>query len=160
LTRRTSSHNQRSSNGPGEPAVRVFPNLSNRLAYHYQMFLPVGFDAYCREAARAVDVAHLHAFRNGPGVIAARHLQRAGNPYVLAPNGTGPRIERRFVAKRIFDAAAGTRVLDGAARVIAVSNAEREQFAAMHIVADRVRMVPNPIDLDEFSDVRTRGRFR
>src|SRR5689334_5087467 len=26
------------------PTVRVFPNLSNHLAYHFQAFLPVGFD--------------------------------------------------------------------------------------------------------------------
>src|SRR5262249_57228997 len=80
-------------------AVRIFPNLSNRLAYHLQFFVPLGLDRYMADHAASFDVAHLHACRNLPGVIAARHLRSAGVPYVLAPNGTAPRIERRRVAK-------------------------------------------------------------
>ena len=87
--------------------LRVFPNLSNRLAYHQQAFLPIGLRAFLREHARAFDVAHLHACRNLPGVIASRCLRKAGVPYVLAPNGTAPNIESRQFAKRIFDAAFG-----------------------------------------------------
>ena len=69
--------------------VRVFPNLSNRLAYHLQLFLPFGLNKYLSDQAGSFDVAHLHACRNIPGAIAAYHLHRAGVPYVLAPNGTG-----------------------------------------------------------------------
>jgi len=58
--------------------VRVFPNLSNRLAYRLQLFLPFGLDDYLRQHAANFDVAHLHACRNAPGVIAARRLGRAG----------------------------------------------------------------------------------
>src|SRR5262245_15211810 len=83
--------------------VRVFPNISNRLAYGLQFFLPRGLNRYLRSHARSFDVAHLHACRNVPGAIAARHLRRAGVPYVLQPNGTAPRIERRRAAKAAFD---------------------------------------------------------
>jgi len=30
-------------------ALRVFPNVSNHLAYHWQCFTPLGFGAYMRE---------------------------------------------------------------------------------------------------------------
>ena len=46
---------------------RVFPNLSNRLAYHLQLFLPLGLGQYLRRHAGSFDVAHLHACRNMPG---------------------------------------------------------------------------------------------
>src|SRR4029079_13754383 len=115
--------------------LRVFPNLSNRLAYHLQLFLPVGLDEFLRRRARLFDVAHLHACRNVPGVIAARRLSAAGVPYVLAPNGTAPLIERRQLAKRAFDAAFGSSVLQGAARLLAVSEAERGQLHALGIPA-------------------------
>jgi glycosyltransferase involved in cell wall biosynthesis len=113
-----------------------------------------------RRHAHEFDVAHLHACRNLPGVIAARHLGRAGVPYVLAPNGTAPRLERRLLAKRLFDAACGDRLLRHAARVLAVSHAEEVQLAAAGAAANRVRRVPNPIDLMEFETPIERGRFR
>src|SRR5580765_440046 len=47
--------------------VRTFANASNRLAYHWQFFVPLGLDAYLRRHAASFDVAHLHACRNLPG---------------------------------------------------------------------------------------------
>lgn len=140
--------------------LRVFPNLSNRLAYHLQLFLPVGLDEFLRSHARSFDVAHLHACRNLPGVIAARRLTRAGVPYVLAPNGTAPLIERRQLAKRAFDAAFGSSVMQGAARLVAVSEAERAQLRALGVSDAAIRVVPNPIDLDEFTAPIAEGDFR
>jgi glycosyltransferase involved in cell wall biosynthesis len=145
---------------PGGVALRVFPNLSNRLAYHWQAFAPVGLDGFMRHHAHEFDVAHLHACRNLPGVMAARHLARAGVPYVLAPNGTAPRLERRLLAKRLFDAAWGHRLMRRAARLVAVSDAEEVQLLAAGVEPSRVRRVPNPVDLAEFAGPIVRGRFR
>jgi glycosyltransferase involved in cell wall biosynthesis len=145
---------------PDQVELRVFPNLSNRLAYHYQGFVPLGLGRYLGEHAREFDVAHLHACRNLPGAIGARHLRRAGVPYVLAPNGTAPRIERRQFAKWMFDAAIGRRILNGAARVLAVSDAERRQLTRLGVDPALIRSIPNPVDLDEFTSPIARGLFR
>ena len=140
--------------------LRVFPNRSNRLAYDWQWFTPVGLGRYLRDHARDFDVAHLHACRNLPGAIAAHYLHRYGVPYVLAPNGTAAIIERRRLAKHAFDLVAGRSVLEGAAAVIAVSSAERRQLRAMGVPESRIALVPNPIDLTEFAVPIERGRFR
>lgn len=140
--------------------VRVFPNFSNRLAYYYQSYIPLGLRQFFRSHAKDFDVAHLHACRNLPGVFAATRLQHAHVPYVLQPNGTAPRLERLHTAKRLFDAASGDRVMRGAASVIAVSDAERRQFAQLDVRPVRVDRIANPIDLDEFSATPPRGRFR
>ena len=139
---------------------RVFPNLSNRLAYHLQLFLPYGLGNYLRRHAGTFDVAHLHACRNLPGALAAHHLRRTGVPYVLAPNGTAPRIERRLLTKQAFDVLAGRRILAGAARVLAVSDAERRQLATLGVAGRALRVIPNPVDLDEFTSPVTPGAFR
>ena len=140
--------------------VRTFANVSNRLAYHWQLFVPLGLDTYLRRHASSFDVAHLHACRNLPGALAAYHLRRNLVPYVLAPNGTAPRIERRRFAKLAFDIVAGRRVLAGAARVLAVSNAERVQLRALGVDASAIRTIPNAVDLDEFASPASRGAFR
>jgi hypothetical protein len=65
---------------------------------------------YLRDHARDFDVAHLHACRNLPGAMAAHYLDRYGVPFILAPNGTAPVIERRHLAKHAFDWLAGNRI--------------------------------------------------
>jgi glycosyltransferase involved in cell wall biosynthesis len=140
--------------------VRIFPNVSNRLAYHFQVFLPIGLRAYLDRQAAAFDVAHVHACRNVPGVMAAHRLRKAGVPYVLAPNGTAPIIERRRLAKRAFDAIAGRQVIAGASRVLAVSNAERRQLRRLGIEESAIRLIPNPLDRLEGNTIKVRGAFR
>jgi glycosyltransferase involved in cell wall biosynthesis len=140
--------------------VRVFPNVSNALAYHYQLFLPRGLETFMRREAARFDVAHVHACHNLPGAIAARHLKRARVPYALEPHGTAPRIERRRWAKWIFDRTVGRGVLEGASRLIAVSEAERRQLHAVGAPAQAVRVISNPIDLAEFDPPPERGAFR
>ncbi len=140
--------------------VHTFPNVSNRLAYHLQCFLPRGLASYLAIHAHGFDVAHLHACRNLPVSMAARALVRAGVPYLLAPNGTAPRLERRRTAKWVYDLALGRRDIERAAAVLAVSEAERAQLEAIGIPASRIRVLGNPVDLDEHAGRGPRGRFR
>jgi glycosyltransferase involved in cell wall biosynthesis len=140
--------------------VHTFRNVSNTLAYHLQCFLPRGLASYLAAHARTFDVAHLHACRNLPVTMAARQLGHAGVPYVLAPNGTAPRLERRRTAKWVYDLAFGRHDVERAAAVLAVSEAERVQLERMGIPAARIRVLGNPIDLDEHADRGPRGRFR
>ena len=114
----------------------------------------------CDGGAREFDIAHLHAWRNAPAAIAAHHLRKAGVPYIVAPNGTLPIIERRRLAKRVFDAVIGTRLLAGARRLLAVSEAERRQLLGLGISHEDIRLVANPVDLGEFAPPPQRGVFR
>jgi glycosyltransferase involved in cell wall biosynthesis len=146
--------------GPGTLDVTVLRNFSNRLAYQWQLFAPVGLGRALRSFVGHIDVAHLHACRNLPVAAAARILSRAGIPYVVSPHGTAPRIERRFLAKQIFDATAGRGYLEGAARVLAVSDAERAQLSALGLADSCVTVLANPIDLQEFDTPPDGTRFR
>ncbi len=156
------AHRRLTAPGPGAAnlTLRMFPNVSNRLAYHWQLFMPLGLSAFLSRHAADFDVAHLHACRNVPGVMAARHLAKAGVPYVLAPNGTAPNFERRRAAKHVFDVVAGRRVMNGAAKVLAVTQAEHRQLLDMGVPGDRIALVPNPLALEEFDPPPVRGQFR
>ena len=106
----------------------VFPNLSNTAAYRWQFYTPRGFAGWLRANARTFDIAHLHACRNLLTARAAPMLRRAGVPFVVQPNGTARRIERRLAAKAVFDMIFGDDLLAHAARIIAVSGSERRQL--------------------------------
>lgn len=140
--------------------VRMFPNLSNALAYHLQLFTPIGLRAHLRDTASAFDIAHVHACHNLPGAIAAAQLSRAGVPYVVSPNGTARPIERRVAAKRLFAATAGRHMLSAAARVVAVSPTEATQLPALGVDARTIVLIPNPIDEDEFDRIPDGAHFR
>jgi glycosyltransferase involved in cell wall biosynthesis len=140
--------------------VRMFPNLSNALAYHLQFFTPVGLRAHLKYTAATFDIAHVHACHNLPGVIAAAELSRAGVPYVVSPNGTARPIERRILAKRVFALTAGRRMLADAARVIGVSRAETAQLRALGVNESAIVQIPNPIDETEFDRIPDGARFR
>jgi glycosyltransferase involved in cell wall biosynthesis len=140
--------------------LHVFPNVSNALAYRAQLFMPLGMAGFLTEHAGTFDVAHLHACRNIPGVLAARALERAHVPYVLAPNGTAVNIERLRAAKAVFDMVAGRRVLSGARRLIAVTASERRQLLDLGIPGEQIDIVPNPVVLREFAERAPTGAFR
>ena len=108
--------------------VRVFPNLSNAAAYRWQLFMPLGFAGWLGAHARDFDVAHLHACHNLLTARGATMLRRAGIPYVVQPNGTARRIERRLAAKWVFDALFERDAMRNAAGIIAVSGSERRQI--------------------------------
>jgi glycosyltransferase involved in cell wall biosynthesis len=130
---------------PDGVEVRTFSNLSNALAYRWQLFTPAGFGRDIRASAGRFDVAHLHACHNVLTSTAARHLERAGIPYVVQPNGTAARIERRRAAKWMFDLLLGRHVLPDAALVIAVTEWEKSQLEGAGVLASRLRVVPNPV---------------
>jgi glycosyltransferase involved in cell wall biosynthesis len=140
--------------------LRVFRNASNHLAYHWQFFVPLGLGTYLRRHARDFDIAHVHGCHHMLGVIAARHLRRTGVPYVLSPHGTAPRIERRRPAKWAFDVTLGRGVTAGAARVVAVSEAERHQLGRLDVPPTSITVVPNPLDLGDFDRPAAAGVFR
>lgn len=139
--------------------VRVFRNLFPKAAFHEQLFLPPKMVWAAQRNRTPFDLIHLHAHRNLPEVLGTWLAKRMGVPYVLTPNGTAPNIERRHTSKRLFDAVVGKRILHHARMVFAVSHAERNRLQASGVPADRITVVPNPIDLEEFES-RPREGYR
>lgn len=141
-------------------SVRRLPNLSNRLAYDHQLFLPVGLRAAANEAVSRADIVHLHGhwhLLNNAAVSAAR---ARGVPVVMTPNGTLLPHERKEGVKRIWDAVLGRHVIENIDRWVAVSKAEITQFRGRGIQAAEIDLVHNGLDLAEFEELPARGSFR
>jgi glycosyltransferase involved in cell wall biosynthesis len=96
------THRMPAQQGDSDIDVRVFRNLSNRLAFSWQLYLPVGVWPFLRDAVRGFDIVHIHAHRHALQAAAAAACRHAGVPYVLSPNGTAPRLERRHGATGTF----------------------------------------------------------
>jgi glycosyltransferase involved in cell wall biosynthesis len=154
----------RSARLPAGPAVldglpvHRLPNLSNRLAYDHQLFLPRGAQRVLREEVDRADLVHLHGWwhlLNNAAVAAA-----AGRPIVMTPNGTLLPHERKTRIKAVWHGLLGRPVERAIDRWIAVSRAEVNQFARAGLPPDRVHVVHNGLDLGEFEALPERGAFR
>jgi glycosyltransferase involved in cell wall biosynthesis len=162
----TDARDEGSRLSPGERRaegldLRVFSNVSNRLAYHLQLFAPLGLDGFLRDAGRRFDVAHIHGCHHLPGSIAARRMDQVRTPWVLTAHGTAPRIERRVAGKWLFDHTLGRPAAPARARrVVAVSKAELAQLQALEVSHEQLRLIANPVELSEFDAAATPGRFR
>ena len=98
-----------------------------------------GLAAFLRGELRGCTIAHIHGHRSGLAWTARRALRAAGVRYVLQPHGTFPDHQQRRVAKRLFDRCAGDRIVDDAAALIALSEAEaRDLPGPSRVIANGV----------------------
>jgi len=139
--------------------VYYFRNFSNALAWHRLIFTP-GMLLQLRKEARNFDVIHLHGSRNFQNIVVHHYAKKYGIPYVLQAHGSLPRIMAKQRLKRVFDVLWGYRILSDAAKVIAVTQMEVEQYKSMGVSEDKIEIVPNGIDLTEFDNLPQRGEFR
>lgn len=136
--------------------VLTTPNLSNRLAYAHQLFLPKGHPL---DRLKGVDLVHLHGHRHLLNNAAVSWAKARGIPYVMTPNGTLPRLERKVAIKALWDLLVSGHIPSGAHTLIAVSAAEAGQFVQNGVPLERIHTIPNGLMLDEFSELPPKGAF-
>jgi len=134
-------------------------NLSNHLAWR-RLFLPVKFGDQLKSALQRADVAHLHEFRSYQNAVALPLMEKFGVPFVLTAQGGLPRIMGRQSLKALYDRFVGRRILTQARRLHALNELEREQFIALGVPPNRIAILPNGVNLDEYKELPLVNGFR
>ncbi|OGQ89140.1 MAG: hypothetical protein A2289_13200, partial [Deltaproteobacteria bacterium RIFOXYA12_FULL_58_15] len=129
--------------------VAVSRNLSNTLAFHQQLFVPMTGWRTLHEFVVANQIIHIHGHRHLPGAAAALMCRRHGLPYVVQPNGTATLIERRLWRKRFVDSLGARNVLQSAALCLAVSQWELERLVELGLSRSKLTVVANPVFLED-----------
>ena len=140
--------------------VRRFRNLHNGLAYHRQLYLPLGILKAPWHDLAEFDVVHVHSHRHLLEALVGAAAVRRRIPYVFTGNGTVPPIERYVLIKRVLDLIGGDDILAHTAACVAVSEAEVPHYLRVGIARERITVIPNGVRLDEFRDLPPRGSFR
>lgn len=136
--------------------VRRYRNLSQRLARNYKIFLAPGTAG----GEESFDIIHLHEFQTLQNCRWRRRAVRAGIPYVLQPHGSLPLGEERQALKKAFRTVWGRGLLRDAARLIALSETEAADCRSLGVAAERIEIVPNGVDLDEYREPPPTGQLR
>ncbi len=134
-------------------------NLSNHLAWK-RAFFPLGFGRRLHATLRRADVAHLHEFRSYQNAVARPRLEKLSVPFVLTAQGGLPRIMGRNALKMLYDQSVGKRILRNAARLHALNEMEREQFIELDVEPERVAILPNGVDLEQYRSLPPVDGFR
>jgi glycosyltransferase involved in cell wall biosynthesis len=146
----------REANFPENGATRIiFPSIS-RWGFYFTPKLI----AWCRKYIDEFDVIHLHEVRTFQNIVVHWFAVKKRIPYVLSAHGTLPVIVQRKVAKHFYDFLFGNSLLQHAKKFIAVSPTEEGWYRDQGIERERIQLIYNGLDQEEFSHMPLRGEFR
>lgn len=106
------------------------------------------------------DIIHLHDFRSYQNKIIHHYALKFKIPYALQAHGDIPiNIEKQSL-KRLYDFFWGKKILEDVSKVIALTNTEKEQYIEIGVNSKKIVIIPNGIDLTEYTNLPERGKFR
>jgi glycosyltransferase involved in cell wall biosynthesis len=131
--------------------------LRTRAQYRSLTWNP-GVAPFCRERLGAFDVTHIYGLYDLIGPRVASACRGIDRPYVVEPMGMFLPIVRSIWMKRLYHGTLGGRLLQGASRVIATSEQERQELLEGGIAESKVVVRRNGIEIP--GEFPTAGRFR
>ncbi|MEW6033660.1 MAG: glycosyltransferase [Chloroflexota bacterium] len=139
--------------------VHYFRNISDSLAFRRKIFTPLSMYPVAKAQVAGFDIIHCHEYRTLLNVFIHRLAKRHGVPYVLQPHGSAQLVEKAGL-KRVFDMVTGYRILNGTSKFIAITQHERRQIANMGVADDKIVVLPNAIDMGQFSSLPEKLTFK
>lgn len=139
--------------------IHRFSIILRRLS-RYNLIIPeVKFFLWIKKVIKKFDCVHIHGYRNPYNILLFHYLTVNKVPYVLQAHGSLPRIGKEKV-KRFYDIMFGYRLLRNALKLIAVNRNEANQYRYMGVPKEKIAIIPNGIDLSEYSDFPSKGNFK
>lgn len=162
---------ERRFSGPLEETiggVRVLrrPNASPWLRGHINLSTPRMMKRAAEALLRDVDVLHAHEFRTVENLLVTPVAQQLGVPVVLSPHGTLNLSSGRSRAKSAWDRLLSPGVAQRVDHVVALTKNERAEVESLwpsfgkRKTPTRFSVIPNGVDLEEFSQISGAGAFR
>lgn len=137
-----------------------FKNFNNFLAYKFNLSLPFGLIFKIDKVVKNCDIIHFHGVRSFQSIILYAHAKKYRIPYIIQAHGSLPIKIGRKKFKQIFDHLWGNKILHNAAKCIALTKTESDQYIKMGVPEERIVIIPNGLDLSQFSNLPERGTFR
>lgn len=136
------------------------PKVLSHIGFFGQLNLSYGMLRAVRQNLQKFDVVHVTSWREFPDILAHYYAKKYSVPYVLHPRGALPRIMTKQQMKWLYDQIFGYNILNCAAKVIALNSVEKMQCLGMGVSEEKIEVIPNGVDLSEYSDLPPKGAFR
>lgn len=136
-----------------------FKNLSNFVRMKLKLATPYKMPFTIKKDIEKYDILHIHEHRTTLAIL-ARWASKNKKPYVLQSHGSALPFFQKKSLKNVFDFLWGNAVFNNASKVIALTNIEAKHYIDMGIDENKIEIVPNAINLEEFNDLPMGGEFR
>jgi glycosyltransferase involved in cell wall biosynthesis len=138
--------------------VHYCRNLVYKPRFH--MFYSHELVKKVKETLAEFDVIHLHEYRFYISAVVAYFAEKNHIPLVIQPHGQLSYNGGSRKLKIAFDKFGGHTILKKASKIIALNEAEVEQCKRIGIAKEKITIVPNGLDLTEYTDLPSRGSFK
>lgn len=115
-----------------------------------RFYLPKVPFGLIRNVVAGADVIHLMGHWTMLNALVYLFARRFHKPYVVCPAGSLMIYGRSKLLKRLFNLVIGARIIRHAKRCIAVTPSEKPHFEMHGVTADRITVVPNGIDPEQY----------
>jgi glycosyltransferase involved in cell wall biosynthesis len=133
-----------------------FPVVANFGLFIYTPSMKAWLDQHISQ----YDIVHLHNYRAYQNTIATEFAVKNNIPVVLQARGSVlPFFEKKGL-KRLYDLVWGNEILGNASKAIALCESEADQYRAMGVPDNKIAIIPNGLDLSQFSSLPAKGTFR
>lgn len=136
--------------------VHYFENLPVRPIKN--LFVTPGLVLKAKADVKNFDVVHLHGHWSFQNIVLHHYVKKFSIPYVFQAHGCLPRDFSLQRMKRVYDLLFGTKILNDASKVIAVTRMEAQQYYSRGVPKHKVALVPNGVNLSQL--IATKGAFR
>jgi len=149
--------------------IYYFKNLSNFLTYKYKIPLPLLMPFFIKNQMKNFDIIHLHGHRHFLSFVIYLFARKYQIPYVIQTHGDLPYAYQesgdvtnffKRPLKILIDFLFGKKILKNAAKCIALTKIESDQYSRMGVPENKIVIIPNGIDISEYEMLPERGRFR
>ena len=140
--------------------IMRFRNISNYFAWYHNLFIPIGFANFIKKNLKNYDIVHLHDYRTLQNVVLYKYAYKYKIPYVLQPHGTSHIVLTKRKLKKLFDKRFGYKLINGSCAVLALNETEAKNLEKMGVKKDKIKIVPNGIDIGKFNNSIGKGIFR
>jgi glycosyltransferase involved in cell wall biosynthesis len=107
-----------------------------------------------------IDIFHLHNYRTYQNMVISKYAELNDIPVVIQAHGSLNRINDKLFLRRIFDYTYGYNMLHNSQKVIALTRYEKTQYMQMGVNENKIQIIPNGIDLNQYFKTPAPGGFR
>jgi len=139
--------------------VYSFNNLSMIPVKYSKLFITPNLIPFTFKDIKNYDIIHLHEYRTFQNVIVSFVSKHYRIPYILQANGSLDYLGRK-IRKITFDLLWGYKILKNAAKLIALTKFEAEQYRSFNIPYEKIVIIPSTFDASKYEKLLPKGKFR